>query len=188
MACLLPRHGAFGETRLLHCAATRRTKGLTNTMPSLRTRFFQSWFRLSRPMTLGVRAIVENHEGQVLFVRHTYTPGWYLPGGGVERGQTCIEAIRRELVEEGGVKLTAPPHLIGIYSNHASFKNDHVLLYHVRAGAWEQVTPSSKGEIAERVWTSPTAPPEGITPGNLARLNEVYNGAPPSPYWTPAKT
>ncbi|MEM9842987.1 MAG: NUDIX domain-containing protein, partial [Pseudomonadota bacterium] len=37
-------------------------------------------------MTLGVRAIVENAEGQVLLVRHTYTPGLYLPGGGVERG------------------------------------------------------------------------------------------------------
>ena len=68
-------------------------------MARIRTRIFQSWFRLSRPMTLGVRAVMENAAGEVFMIRHTYTPGWYLPGGGVEKGETSIESLERELLE-----------------------------------------------------------------------------------------
>jgi hypothetical protein len=71
-------------------------------MARIRTRVFQSWFRLSRPMTLGVRGVVENEAGKVFMIRHTYTPGWYLPGGGVEKAETCLESLERELLEEGG--------------------------------------------------------------------------------------
>ena len=36
------------------------------------------YFRLRRGMTLGVRAAVLNEGGEVLLVRHTYTPGWHI--------------------------------------------------------------------------------------------------------------
>ncbi len=98
-------------------------------MARIRTRIFQSWFRLSRPMTLGVRAVVENEAGEVFLIRHTYTPGWYLPGGGVEKAETSLYSLERELLEEGGFTLTSPPDLVGIYSNHFVFPNDHVVLY-----------------------------------------------------------
>ena len=103
-------------------------------MASFRNRLFQSWFRLSRPLTLGVRAVVENEAGQVFMIRHTYTPGWYLPGGGVEKAETSLEALARELLEEGGFRLTRTPEMIDIYSNHFAFPNDHVMLYRVPAG------------------------------------------------------
>jgi 8-oxo-dGTP pyrophosphatase MutT (NUDIX family) len=134
-------------------------------------------------MTLGVRAAVENTDGQVFMVRHTYTKGWFLPGGGVERGQTAIDALRQELVEEGGISLTTTPELIGIYSNHAVFKNDHVLLYRIRAGEWTPVKATSRGEIAETAWIDPLAPPEDITKGNANRLRELYQNAPQTAHW-----
>jgi hypothetical protein len=47
---------------------------------SARDRAAQAWFRLRRPLTLGVRAAVFDGEGRIALVRHTYTPGWHLPG------------------------------------------------------------------------------------------------------------
>ncbi len=152
-------------------------------MFDLRAQLFRIWFRLARPMTLGVRAIVENEAGQVLLVRHTYTKGLFLPGGGVERGEPALEALRRELEEEGGVKLTGMPELIGIYSNHQTFRNDHVLLYKVTAPGWQTCPATSRGEISETVWINPKAPPEDITPGNRRRLQEAYAHQARQAYW-----
>ena len=154
-------------------------------MSKIRTRLFQSWFRLSRPMTLGVRAAVENDSGHVFMVRHTYINGWFMPGGGIEKDEPALEALRRELIEEGGIRLIAEPKVFGFYSNHHHFRNDHVLLYHVPWGSWEKVAATSTGEISETAWVNPHAPPAGVTAGNLRRLEELYRGAPVSPWWAP---
>lgn len=134
-------------------------------------------------MTLGARAIVENEAGQVLLVRHTYTKGLFLPGGGVEHGETILESLVRELEEEGGVKLTGTAHLIGMYSNHRFMRNDHVAVYRVRAEEWHPCGDPIGREIAEIVWCDPHAPPDDTTPGTTRRLQEVYAGAAPSTHW-----
>ncbi len=152
-------------------------------MANLRTHLFQTWFRFSRPLTVGVRAAVENEDGKVLMVRHTYTSGWYLPGGGLERNEPAIDALRRELIEEAGVQLSGMPLLVGVYSNHPNFRNDHVILYRVPLGFWTSCPATSRGEIAETAWVDPLSPPDGTTPGNTRRLQELYLGAAISPFW-----
>lgn len=52
-----------------------KAMGDTNLVRKLRMFLFRQYFRLSRPMTLGVRALVRNTEGQILLIRHTYTVG-----------------------------------------------------------------------------------------------------------------
>ena len=59
------------------------------------------YWRLTRPLTVGVR-LMAVEEGKVLLVRHTYLDGWYLPGGGVQAGETLEAAICREAGEEVG--------------------------------------------------------------------------------------
>ena len=68
-------------------------------------RAFHAWFLVSRPMTLGVRAIAFDTDGRILLVKHTYVDGWHLPGGGVEHGQTVLQALERELLEEANAAL-----------------------------------------------------------------------------------
>ncbi len=152
-------------------------------MPSLRTRLFQVYARVRRPMTLGVRAAIENGEGHVFLVRHTYVGGWHMPGGGVERGEPVIRALERELIEEAGVRMIKPPQLAGVFSNHRSFRNDHIVFYRIPWGSWEQGQATSIGEIAETAWADPLSPPEGTTPGTRQRFAELYQGVRLSPFW-----
>jgi 8-oxo-dGTP pyrophosphatase MutT (NUDIX family) len=150
--------------------------------PRFRDRVFQSWFRFNRSLTLGVRGVVVDGQGRVLLVRHTYTPGWHFPGGGVEKGETAVLSMQRELAEEAGIIADAAAlELVSIHANHAFFPNDHVLLY--RISAWTQGEATSRGEIAETRFVDPLDPPEGVSPGTLRRLAELFAGAPRSTSW-----
>ena len=66
-------------------------------------------------------------------VRHTYVSGWHFPGGGVEVGETCMEAMARELKEEANVALEGRPLLHGVFFNARASRRDHVAVYVVRA-------------------------------------------------------
>ncbi len=132
------------------------------------------WFRLTRGLTLGVRVLVRNRNGEVLLVRHTYSPGWLLPGGGVERGEITHEAAAREVLEETGVALDSPLKLAGIYNNDAIFHGDYVLLY-----LGETSEPASQNgslEIAEARFFEPTQLPRDITKGTERRIREILDG------------
>lgn len=145
------------------------------------TPLFRAWWRVSRPKTLGVRALVLDGDGRILLVRHSYLRGWHMPGGGVERGETAVDAIVREVAEEAGVRALGAPKLIGLYSNHANFANDNIAIYRIEA--WEACEPRRGAEIAEHGFFARDALPEGVTKATLRRLAEAFDGAPVSPHW-----
>lgn len=136
---------------------------------------------LIRPLRLGVRALVIDRQGRVLLVRHTYVPGWYLPGGGVEASESAEAAITRELREEAGVELLARPHFHGLFFNPKASRRDHVACYLARDF---RIAPTpSNFEIAEARFFPADALPEDTSPATRARLAEVLNGAPVSEMW-----
>jgi 8-oxo-dGTP pyrophosphatase MutT (NUDIX family) len=162
-------------------AAIGEMTGWRVRLAPLLTPAFRVWWRVRRPMTLGVRALIRDEAGRVLLVRHTYAKGWHLPGGGVEKGETALAAVMREAAEEGGAEAIAAPVLIGFYSNHVSFPNDHIALY--RFDAWRPCPPAASNEIAERGFFAPDALPDGVTAGTRRRLAEALGAAPISADW-----
>ncbi len=76
---------------------------------------------ITRPITVGVRLILTNDQS-ILLVKHTYQQHWYLPGGGVKKGETLEQTARREMAEEVGAKL-GRLRLFGVYTNFYEYKN-----------------------------------------------------------------
>ena len=61
-------------------------------------RVLHAYWRFSRGLTVGVRAVIFDGEGRVFLVKHTYLAGWHLPGGGVETGEALLAALERCLL------------------------------------------------------------------------------------------
>lgn len=165
-----PRSGASGIERVPR--GLRRLAGKT----------LHLYFRLRRGMTLGVRAAVLTEAGEVLLVRHTYTPGWHMSGGGVEPSETLHDALAKELREEANIALTGPAVLHGVFLNRHASPRDHVAVFIVRAFA--QSAPKQPDiEIAEARFFPLSALPDGTTPGTRRRLAEITDGAALSDEW-----
>jgi ADP-ribose pyrophosphatase YjhB (NUDIX family) len=132
------------------------------------------FWQIARPITVGVRCVLDR-EGKLLLVRHTYQRSWYLPGGGVKRGETLEQAMRREAAEEVGAQLGAL-ELLGVYSNFWEGKSDHVAVFSSTDGT---LTGEMDGEIERFAWFSPAALPKDVSPGTKRRIREYVEGSGP---------
>ncbi len=130
-------------------------------------------WRLFHPLTLGARVILLRGN-EVLLIRHTYRPGWYFPGGGVEKGETLDAAARREAQEEAQA-LVADLELLGMYANFSQGKFDHVAVFVSREFEVGEFKPNN--EIAERAWFSLDALPQNLSGSTRRRLEELRSGA-----------
>jgi len=142
--------------------------------PLLR-RIFHLYWRFARGMTLGVRAVVVDKDDRVFLVKHSYVAGWHLPGGGVETGETFLEALRRELVEEGRIELVGEPALHGLFFNSHVSRRDHVAVYVVRQFAQDRL-PKPNHEIVACGFFEADALPVDTTEGTRRRISEVLDG------------
>jgi 8-oxo-dGTP pyrophosphatase MutT (NUDIX family) len=139
--------------------------------------------RFRRGMTLGVRAAVFDGEGRVFLVRHSYIPGWYLPGGGVEPGETLAAALDRELMEEGGIVLDRPAELFGLYLNRHISRRDHVALFVARDWRQPRQPKLPNLEIVDCGFFTLDDLPDGTTAATRRRLVEIRKGTAASSEW-----
>jgi len=122
------------------------------------------------PSTFGVAAIVEDDDGRVLLVKHTYQPGWLLPGGGVARGEPPEQALLRELREEVGLVRAAAPELVRVHTLRAGWVTNVVALFRVR-GAEIHFQPNI--EIRDAAFYPRDALPNGTPWSVRRRIEEV---------------
>jgi 8-oxo-dGTP pyrophosphatase MutT (NUDIX family) len=128
----------------------------------------RAYWVIARPLTLGVRVIMLRGD-EVLLVKHTYQPHWYVPGGLVERGETLEQAARREAQEEIGARL-GPLALLGVFSGYAEGKSDHITVF-----VCDQFTlsPVTNSEIERFAFFKRTGLPPDISPGTRRRIEMI---------------
>jgi len=145
-------------------------------------RILHFYWRFSRGITLGVRALVIDGNNRVFLVKHSYVSGWHLPGGGVEPGETLMAALRRELAEEGNIEIMQTPLLHGLFFNARMSRRDHVALFVVRDFRQTGV-PVPNHEIVDSGFFAVAELPNDTAAGARARIAEVMLGAAVSERW-----
>lgn len=112
---------------------------------------------------VGAYGIARDANGRILLVRAapylTVAGRWFLPGGGVEHGETPFEALQREIAEETGLAVDAAT-LLGVLSDTwpvpgATLLHTVRLIYRIDRWTGELVHEASgTSDLAE--WFSPS--------------------------------
>jgi ADP-ribose pyrophosphatase YjhB (NUDIX family) len=130
-------------------------------------RLYRIYLWIARPLTMGVRILLMR-EGQVLLIRQTYMDGWFMPGGGIRKGETLDQAVRREAREEVQAEI-ANLELLGVFSSFQEFKNDHTALF---ASDDFTLGGGHDSEVAEVRFFQVDALPADLGPGYRLRIAE----------------
>lgn len=113
--------------------------------------------------TIGAFAVIFDEEDRVLCVKANYASlYWSTPGGRVEAGESPVETLIREVLEETGFVIE-PGELIGVYAK--PYRDDLVLSFRASIIGREPWSPDH--EISEIGFYKVNALPEQM--GIIAR-------------------
>lgn len=129
--------------------------------------------------TVGVRTLVIK-DNRVFLIKHSYMPKWYHIGGAVEKGETPVQAVQRELMEEAGIQCLDNPKLFSVYYNHRENRDDYIIFYIVQN--FEQKI-SKSSEVSEHQWFYFSELPDDISPATKRRIEEYMDLRPLTENW-----
>jgi 8-oxo-dGTP diphosphatase len=131
------------------------------------------FWRLRRPMLIGVRALIVRDE-LVLLIRHRYgRQPWGLPGGGVKRNEALAVAVRREASEESGVHVDVR-QLLGMYDRFKGGISNYIGVF--VCTPLNEPNPPHSLEIAEARFFPFDELPTGVDDGSRRRIAEYVRG------------
>lgn len=140
-------------------------------------------WRISKPRTIGVRAVLLDPDERVALVRHTYVDQWYLPGGGVKKGESIAAALVRELAEEVAIADPVIERVLGVYHSRRESKDDHIVIFIVRTAASRILGRADLQEIEQADWFPVDDLPETTSPATQRRIAEYRQGATGTGAW-----
>jgi len=122
---------------------------------------------------VGAGALVTDDLDQVLVVKPTYKPGWEIPGGCVEHGESAREACGRELTEELGLTVAVSRLLVIEHQTRPDDKGDSIMfVYDGGSLTTSEDLTLPADELAEARFVSPLLLAE-LLPLRLARRMEA---------------
>jgi 8-oxo-dGTP pyrophosphatase MutT (NUDIX family) len=117
-----------------------------------------------------VQAIPLTASNRVILVKHRYTRGWHLPGGGHKQKEDARAAILRELKEEIGLEGHGEVRQLGILHYHPDYRRSTVTAFLVKDVCYR---PGWSLEIEEVGEFDPTRLPNDTTLVARQRLAEL---------------
>ena len=138
-------------------------------------RVLHFYWRFSRGLTLGVRAVVIDHSGKVFLIVHSYIPAGV--AGRRCRIETAAVALARNCAKRGNIQLVEQPVLFGV-ALIAAFRGTIIALYIV-----ELRRDAPRNQLEDRNTASAPTLPAETTRATRERLAEVLNGRKPAELW-----
>jgi 8-oxo-dGTP pyrophosphatase MutT (NUDIX family) len=124
---------------------------------------------MARPQHRGALVAVWVAD-RVLVLRQSYRVHLNLPGGGVHRRESAIDAARRELLEEVGLDLPASALTVGWDGTALwDWRHDHVTIFEAHLDAMPPLQPDGR-EVVEARLINPLA----VLAGPQAPFVEAY--------------
>lgn len=134
---------------------------------------------LKKPYLRPVVTLIIYKDGKILLQKREDNGCWAIHGGGIELGETYIEALNREIKEELNIQ-PINPILMGIYSGKELFniypksKDQVYILNHVFfCESYEGKINFTDGEVKELQWFDLDELPENLFKVNKPIINDV---------------
>jgi 8-oxo-dGTP pyrophosphatase MutT (NUDIX family) len=136
-----------------------------------------------RQIRPGVSAVICDEAGRVLLQQRTDNGCWGLPGGAIEFGESILEALQREVLEETGLTI-AVERLIGVYSHPdhhqiITYRDGNVFHFVSSCFACRPTggTLTLGEETAGLAWFTPPVWPPDLMPVHRVRIDDALTHA-----------
>ena len=135
----------------------------------------------------SANVIVVRDRGEILMIRRTDNGNWAVPGGGMDLGESIIEAAVRETREETGITceitglvgIYTDPHHVILYTSNGEVRQEFSIVFTARLVSGE-LRPSN--ESAEPQWVPPDAVADLQMHPSMRQRIQHYLDKRPEPY------